>query len=112
MIKNIVLAGVTALCVSLSSTLLAGDAEPLPLPVKQAAPASQKAPLAVRSESLELPGLTACHQCEWRTKPHERAAPEQCGTSADGKPIVAEFECGFSQECDRVCNFVRCLQPQ
>ena len=96
-----------------SSALLAQNAEPLPLPlpVKQQAQASQKSAPLLRSESLELPGLTACHQCEWRPRPNEMAAPDQCGTAPDGKARIAEFECGFSQECNRVCNFVRCL-PQ
>jgi hypothetical protein len=98
-----------ALCTS--TALFADDKEPLLLSAGKQAQASQKPLLPVRSESLELPGLTACHQCEWRPKPHERAAPEQCGMSPDGKPILAEFECGFSQDCDRVCNFVRCLTP-
>src|SRR3954447_1491109 len=93
-----------------SAALFAQNAEPLPLPlpVKQQAQSSQRAPL-VRGESLELPGLTACHQCEWRPKPNEMAAPDQCGTAPDGKANIAEFECGFSQACDRVCNFVRCM---
>ena len=61
-----------------------------------------------RQESLELPGLTACHQCEWRPKPHTKAAEEQCGSTPDGGARMAIFECGFSPDCDRVCNFVRC----
>jgi hypothetical protein len=28
----------------------------------------------------------------------------------DGSPRMGMFECGFSQECDRVCNFVRCAE--
>jgi hypothetical protein len=61
-----------------------------------------------RQDSLEIPGLTACHQCEWRPKPHTKAAQEECGMTPDGTPRMGLFECGFSQECDRVCNFVRC----
>lgn len=61
-----------------------------------------------RQESLELPGLTACHQCEWRPSAHNMAAGERCGFDDAGKARVAEFECGFSQDCKRVCNFVRC----
>ena len=64
----------------------------------------------VRQESLELPGLTACHQCEWRPKPNQMAAAEQCGNAADGTAMVGLFECGFSQDCERVCNFVECLK--
>ena len=63
----------------------------------------------VRQESLELPGLTACHQCEWRPHMHEQAAPEECGTSPDGSPKVGQFECGFSPDCERVCTFVTCV---
>lgn len=98
-----------------ASWTFADDSAPLPLPAvkKPAAQSSQAqtaAPLVTtRSESLEIPGLTACHQCEWRPKPNERPAAEQCGTGADGKAFIAEFECGFSQDCERVCNFVRCL---
>jgi hypothetical protein len=62
----------------------------------------------VRQDSLELPGLTACHQCEWRPKPHQMAAQDQCGMTPDGHPKVGVYECGFSQDCQRVCNFVRC----
>jgi len=62
----------------------------------------------VRQDSLEIPGLTACHQCEWRPKPHQMAAHEQCGMTPDGHPKVGVYECGFSQDCQRVCNFVRC----
>jgi hypothetical protein len=63
----------------------------------------------VRHETLELPGLTACHQCEWRPHLHEQAAADQCGFSADGAPKIGQFECGFSPDCDRVCNFLSCL---
>jgi hypothetical protein len=107
MVRNLMQVLMAASMMLSSAAVFAQDAEPL-LPVKQQAQASQKAPL-VRSESLELPGLTACHQCEWRPKPHEMAAPDQCGTAPDGKGKIAEFECGFSQACDRVCNFVRCI---
>jgi len=63
------------------------------------------------SGSLEIPGVTACHQCEWRPKPHQMRAADRCGIGADGDPKLAEFECGFSEDCQRVCNFVRCLTP-
>lgn len=61
-----------------------------------------------RQESLELPGLTACHQCEWRPSAHTMAAGERCGYDDSGKANVAVFECGFSQDCKRVCNFMHC----
>jgi hypothetical protein len=63
------------------------------------------------SGNLEIPGVTACHQCEWRPKPHQMRAADHCGVGPDGNPKVAEFECGFSEDCQRVCNFVRCLTP-
>ena len=65
----------------------------------------------VRSDSLEMPGVTACHQCEWRPKPNQIGAADLCGTDGDGKAHLAEFECGFSEDCQRVCTFVRCLAP-
>ena len=83
--------------------------EPL-LPVRELAQVCK--PLAthfVRTDSLELPGLTACHQCEWRPKANQMSAGDRCGTANDGQPKIAEFECGFSPDCQRVCNFVRCL---
>jgi hypothetical protein len=64
----------------------------------------------VRQETLELPGLTACHQCEWRPKPHTKAAPEECGTTPDGTARLGNFECGFSPDCERVCSFVDCKE--
>jgi hypothetical protein len=73
--------------------------------------ASKRASTVVRSESLEMPGLTACHQCEWRPKPNNMAAADRCGVAPDGNAKLAEFECGFSEDCQRVCNFVRCLTP-
>ena len=65
----------------------------------------------VRSESLEIPGVTACHQCEWRPKPNQMGAADLCGVDGDGKARLAEFECGFSEDCQRLCTFVRCLAP-
>ena len=63
----------------------------------------------VRQESLEIPGLTAgCHVCEWRPKLNQKPAPEQCGTDDAGKPLVGLFECGFSEDCERVCHFLGC----
>src|SRR5262245_27556965 len=85
---------------------IASDAEEAELPATEKPQASVQK--LVRQESLELPGLTACHQCEWRPHAHQQAAPEQCGTAADGRPKIGQFECGFSPDCERVCNFVRC----
>jgi hypothetical protein len=62
-----------------------------------------------RTDSLELPGLTAgCHVCEWRPKLNSKPAPEQCGLDDAGKPITGLFECGYSEDCERVCNFLSC----
>ena len=76
----------------------------------EAAASGPGASKVARQDSLELPGLTACHQCEWRPKPNQMAAAEQCGTGPDGAGKVGLFECGFSQDCERVCNFVECLK--
>jgi hypothetical protein len=70
------------------------------------------APQVSRIESLEIPGLTAgCHICEWRPKPNQMPAAEQCGADDGGIARLGEFECGFSQDCQRECRFVRCLPP-
>jgi hypothetical protein len=62
-----------------------------------------------RQESLELPGLTAgCHVCEWRPKLNQKPSPEQCGLDGSGKPLLGLYECGFSEDCERVCNFLGC----
>ena len=63
----------------------------------------------VRQESLEIPGLTAgCHICEWRPQLNQKPAAEQCGVNDAGDPIIGLFECGFSQDCERVCNLLGC----
>ena len=62
-----------------------------------------------RSESLELPGLTAgCHICEWRPKLNQMPAAAQCGSDASGASKVGLFECGFAEDCQRQCHFLRC----
>ena len=99
------LTALTALCLlSLPATAEQSD---------EASPfeGSKRASSVVRSDSLEMPGITACHQCEWRPKPNNMAAADQCGIGPDGGAKLAEFECGFSEDCQRVCNFVRCLTP-
>ncbi len=66
-------------------------------------------PQTMRSESLELPGLTAgCHVCEWRPKLNQMPASDQCGIEDSGAVRVGLFECGFSQDCQRECHFLRC----
>jgi hypothetical protein len=94
---------VAALCL-LALPAAAADSDESSLPE-----ASTRASTVVRSDTLEIPGLTACHKCEWRPKPNKMSAGEQCGADATGKAMLAEFECGFSEDCQRVCNFVRCL---
>jgi hypothetical protein len=62
-----------------------------------------------RNESLELPGLTAgCHICEWRPKLNQMPAAAQCGSDTSGASKVGLFECGFSEDCQRECHFLRC----
>jgi hypothetical protein len=90
---------------ALALTAWAGDDDESSLPMQSKAASEQK---VVRQESLELPGLTACHQCEWRPKPHQMGAQDQCGMTPDGHPKVGVYECGFSPDCQRVCTFVRC----
>ena len=73
-----------------------------------AAEEMSKVPVA-RSESLELPGLTAgCHICEWRPKFNQMPARDECGVDESGAAKVGLFECGFSQDCQRECHFLRC----
>ena len=63
----------------------------------------------LRTESLELPGLTAgCHICEWRPKLNQMPAPAQCGSDTSGTSKVGLFECGFAEDCQRQCHFLRC----
>jgi hypothetical protein len=67
-----------------------------------------KVPTA-RSDSLELPGLTAgCHICEWRPKLNQMPAGEECGADNSGAAKIGLFECGFSQDCQRECHFLQC----
>ena len=73
-----------------------------------AAEEMSKIPTA-RSESLELPGLTAgCHICEWRPKLNQMPAGEECGVADSGAARIGLFECGFSQDCQRECHFLHC----
>jgi hypothetical protein len=90
----------------LSTAAFTADEQAAVLPEKPQASVQK----LVRHETLELPGLTACHQCEWRPHLHDQAAAEQCGVSSDGTARIGQFECGFSPDCERVCNFLSCLQ--
>jgi hypothetical protein len=66
-------------------------------------------PLQTRTDSLELPGLTAgCHVCEWRPKRNQMPAADQCGTDEAGTARIGTFECGFAQDCQRECHFLGC----
>jgi hypothetical protein len=69
----------------------------------------ESSPQYSRIDTLELPGLTAgCHICEWRPKLNQKPAAEQCGTDDSGAAKVGLFECGYSQDCERQCHFLRC----
>lgn len=84
---------------------LAGALSALPV----SAADEESAPKYTRSESLEIPGLTAgCHICEWRPRLNQMPAAEQCGTDDSGAGKVGLFECGFAQDCSRECHFLRC----
>lgn len=92
-----ILLGIVLVCSTLSVNALAGD------------DAEEPAIQYERSDSLELPGLTAgCHVCEWRPKLNSKPAPEECGMDAAGKPVTGLFECGYSEDCERICNFLSC----
>lgn len=83
-----------SLCITFLPGLAAGNEDP---------------PRLTRNESLEIPGLTAgCHICEWRPKLNQMPAAEQCGSDDAGAPLAGLFECGFSQDCQRECHFIRC----
>ena len=94
---------------SMQFLLLAGI---LWMPALAIAAEQSELPKLTRTDSLELPGLTAgCHVCEWRPKPNQMPAADQCGTDDAGVARVGQFECGFSQDCKRECHFVQC-EPQ
>jgi hypothetical protein len=70
---------------------------------------TEDAPRYTRSDTLEIPGLTAgCHICEWRPKLNHMPAAEQCGTDDAGSALAGLFECGFAPDCQRECHFIRC----
>jgi hypothetical protein len=93
--KRLIVAGFLAILGGGPVVTLAADEEQISRPT--------------RSESLEIPGLTAgCHICEWRPKLNQKPAAEQCGTDDSGHAELGLFECGFSEDCERVCNFLRC----
>ncbi len=82
-------------CAAAAAGALAADQEQMSRPL--------------RNESLEIPGLTAgCHICEWRPKLNQKPAAEECGTDGAGHARLGVFECGFAEDCQRVCNFLRC----
>ena len=62
-----------------------------------------------RSESLELPGLTAgCHICEWRPKLNQMPAGDDFGGDGVGAPTIGLVEGGYSPDCQREVHFLRC----
>ncbi len=75
-------------------------------------PVAPKPLQSVRTDSLELPGVTACHICEWRPHLDNMPAQAQCGAATDGRANYGVFECGESQDCKRECRFVRCGMVQ
>ena len=90
----------TTLCIALAATAVLAS---------PGIAAEESSPQVSRIETLELPGLTAgCHICEWRPKLNQKPAAEQCGADDSGVANVGVFECGFSQECQRQCHFLRC----
>jgi hypothetical protein len=56
---------------------------------------------SARKDSLELPGVTACHTCEWRPLKTEMET-DQC----TGK--IGWFDCGRDIDCEKKCVFVKC----
>ncbi len=90
----------TTLCIALAATAVLAS---------PGIAADESSPQVSRIDTLELPGLTAgCHICEWRPKLNQKPAAEQCGADDSGVANVGVFECGFSQECQRQCHFLRC----
>jgi hypothetical protein len=74
-----------------------------------APPEDERMSRPARQDTLELPGLNAgCHTCEWRPKLNQKPAREQCGNDDNGAAMIGVFECGFSEDCERVCHFIRC----
>ena len=92
-------------CIALAALGFAAYADETDLAAEESLPVEEY----VRQDSLEIPGLTAgCHVCEWRPKLNQKPAPEQCGFDDSGNPLVGLFECGYSEDCERVCNFLGC----
>ncbi len=105
--KKAIIAIAASLMLQFAPSIRAEEGDVSPDELRQAPP---KATQTVRQETLELPGLTACHQCEWRPKMNKMAAAEQCGTTSAGSAKAGQFECGFSPDCERVCNFIQCIE--
>jgi hypothetical protein len=76
-------------------------AEPPPSADPQAQPGAVEAIKNARTESLELPGVTACHTCEWRPMRTQMEAT-QCATK------IGVFDCGRDTDCEKKCEFVQC----
>jgi hypothetical protein len=56
---------------------------------------------SARKDSLELPGVTACHTCEWRPMKTEMET-DQCTNK------IGWFDCGRDTDCEKKCVFVKC----
>jgi hypothetical protein len=78
-------------------------------PVFTAQDAASNKPEAVadlksaRKDSLELPGVTACHTCEWRPMKTEMET-DQCTNK------IGWFDCGRDTDCEKKCVFVKCSE--
>jgi hypothetical protein len=56
-----------------------------------------------RKDTLELPGVTACHTCEWRPMKTEMET-DQCTNK------IGWFDCGRDTDCEKKCVFVKCSE--
>jgi len=56
---------------------------------------------SARKDTLELPGITACHTCEWRPMKTEMET-DQCSNK------IGWFDCGRDTDCEKKCVFVKC----
>ena len=98
-----------AATVALAAPAYAADEDESSLPGASVVPKRKQGVVhAARQESLELPGLTACHQCEWQPRASEMPSA-RCGSDASGTFKKAVFECGYTPDCNRKCEFLHCV---
>ncbi len=88
---------VLALTLSAAWAVPGGAADDAVSAEKQAAASVQ----SVRKDTLELPGVTACHTCEWRPMKTEMET-DQCTNK------IGWFDCGRDTDCEKKCVFVKC----